>query len=132
MAKPQRNAAPDRIARPSRTFFVTTKTHSATALFQSEQNAELLVDVLRSCVAARRFQLHDFVIMPNHVHLLLTVSGETTVEKAMQFVKGGFSFRIRRETGFTREVWQRGYELQVKDFRSRIASASSLTSATSC
>jgi REP element-mobilizing transposase RayT len=33
----------------------------------------LLVDVLRSNVAAGKFQLHDFVIMPDHLHLLMTL-----------------------------------------------------------
>jgi putative transposase len=86
------------------------------ATWGNRHNAALLVDVLRSCVAAGRFDLHDFVIMPNHLHLLLTVSGETTIEKAMQFIKGGFSFRLGRETGHKGEVWQRGYsELRVND-----------------
>jgi putative transposase len=63
------------------------------ALLQSERNATLLIDLLRSYVAAGKFQLHDFVIMPDHVHLLITVSGDTTIERAMQFIKGGFSYR---------------------------------------
>ncbi len=42
----------------------------------------LLVDVLRSYVAERKFLLHDFVIMPDHVHLLMTVHGDMTIEKA--------------------------------------------------
>ena len=92
-----------------RTFFVTTNTYAKKHLLQSELNAILLIDVLRSCVAAKRFQLHDFVIMPNHVHLLLSVADEMTIEKAMQFIKGGFSFRLKRETGYAGEVWQRGF-----------------------
>lgn len=84
------------------------------ALFQSERNATLLVDVLRSYVAAGKFQLHDFVVMPDHLHLLLTVPGDTTVEKAMQLIKGGFSYRLKKELGYLGEVWQRGFsELRV-------------------
>jgi putative transposase len=78
-------------------------------LLQSDRNAALLVEVLRSCIRARRFQLHDFVIMPNHLHLLITPSSDVTIEKAMQFIKGGFSFRLRRETGYAGEVWQRWF-----------------------
>jgi len=78
-------------------------------LLQSERNAELLIDVLRSLVAERKFKLHDFVVMPDHLHLLLTVEDEMTVEKAMQLVKGRFSFRLGRELGFKGEVWQRGF-----------------------
>jgi len=72
MAKPARNSIPDQIVSGSRTFFATTKTSQGRPLLQSERNATLMVDVLRSYVAAGKFQLHDFVIMPNHVHLLLT------------------------------------------------------------
>ena len=78
-------------------------------LFQSERNAMLLVDVLRSYVAARKFLLHDFVIMPDHLHLLMTVQGDMTIEKAMQLIKGRFSYRLKREFHFGGEVWQRGF-----------------------
>jgi putative transposase len=89
------------------------------ALLQSKRNATLLVDVLRSYVAARKFELHDFVVMPDHVHLLIEVGGDTTIERAMQFIKGGFSFRLRREFGYLGEVWQRGFsEVRVGDRQS--------------
>jgi putative transposase len=87
-----------------------------TRLLQSERNAMLFIDVLRSYVAAGKFKVHDFVVMPNHVHLLLTVGKEMTVERAMQFIKGGFSYRLKKEFGYPGEVWQRGYsELRVED-----------------
>jgi putative transposase len=75
MAKPARHADPDNIVSPARTFFATTKTSQGRALPQSERNAALLIDVLRCYVAAGKFRLHDFVIMPDHMHLLLTVGG---------------------------------------------------------
>ena len=78
-------------------------------LLQSERNAMLLVDVLRSCVAEHKFLLHDFVIMPDHVHLLLTVHDDISIEKAMQFIKGRFSFRLKREFQYLGEVWQSGF-----------------------
>jgi len=71
--------------------------------------AELFIDVLRSRVKAGRFTIHDFVVMPNHVHILLTLPGTVSIERAMQFIKGGFSFRAKRELGFQGEIWQRGF-----------------------
>lgn len=116
MGRPARNARPGQILSPSRTFFVTTKTSMGQALLQSERNATLLIDVLRYYVAAGKFQIHDFVVMPDHVHLLITVRGDTTIEKAMQFVKGGFSYRLRKECGYLGEVWQRGFsEMRADD-----------------
>jgi putative transposase len=71
MAHPARNACPDTILSSVRVFFATTKTSMGRRLLQSERNAMLLIDVLRSNVAAGKFQLHDFVIMPDHLHLLM-------------------------------------------------------------
>jgi putative transposase len=114
MAHPARNAAPANILHPSRTFFATTKASMGRRLLQSERNAGLLIEVLRSLVAEHKFELHDFVIMPDHVHLLLTVGEGMTIEKAMQLIKGRFSHRLTKEFGHLGEVWQRGFaEVQV-------------------
>ncbi len=114
MAHPARNAAPANILNPSRIFFVTTKTSMGRRLLQSKRNANLLIDVLRSLVAEHRFKLHDFVIMPDHAHLLIEVRDDMTIEKAMQLIKGRFSHRLSHEFGYKGEVWQRGFtEVQV-------------------
>ena len=39
----------------------------------------------------------------------MTAPGEISIEKAMQLIKGGFSFRASKELGFRGEVWQRGF-----------------------
>ena len=99
----------------TRTFFVTSKTCGA-GLLQSERMAALLIDVLRSYVAAGQFKVHDFVVMPDHFHVLLTIDESSTIEKAVQFIKGGFSFRVKKELGYLGEVWQRGFsEVRVMD-----------------
>ena len=86
------------------------------ALLQSERNATLFTDVLRSYVREDKFKVHDFVVMPDHVHLLITLSDQMTIEKAMQLVKGGFSYRVKKDKGYSGEVWQRGFwELRVED-----------------
>ena len=117
--KPLRHASARSVLSPNRTFFVTTKCSMGRLLLQSERNAMLFIEVLRSYVGTKKFRLHDFVVMPDHAHLLLTVGPDMTIERAMQYVKGGFSYRLKKETGYAGEVWQRGYsELRVEDERS--------------
>jgi putative transposase len=55
-----------------------------------------------------KFQLHAFVLMPEHVHLLLTPANDVTLERAVQLIKGGYShaFGLEFRGG---EVWQRGF-----------------------
>jgi putative transposase len=114
MAHPARNAASASILNPSRIFFATMKTSMDRRLLQSERNANLLIDVLRSLVAEHRFKMHDFVVMPDHLHLLIEVRDEMTIEKAMQFVKSRISHRLSHEFGYKGEAWQRGFtEVQV-------------------
>jgi putative transposase len=114
MAHPARNAAPANILNPSRFFFATTRTSMGKRVLQTERNAGLLIDVLRSLVMERKFKLHDFVIMPDHVHILIEVGFDMTIEKAMQLIKGRFSRRLSKEFGYKGEIWQRGFaEVQV-------------------
>ncbi len=54
--------------------------------------------------------------MPDHFHVLITVGAEMTVEKAVQFIKGGFVFRAGRELGLRAPVWQKGFsEVRVNE-----------------
>lgn len=71
--------------------------------------ADLFIEVLRSYMRTGKFIVHDFVVMRDHVHVLMTVPEGMSVEKATQLIKGGFSFRARNELGFQGEVWQRGF-----------------------
>lgn len=126
--KPLRRSGLNPTSANARTFFVTIKTSMSRRLLQSERNAMLFVEVLRSYAAAKKFRVLDFVVMPDHVHLLLTVEAGMTIERAMQFIKGGFSFRLKKETGYCGEVWQRGFsevrvenQLSLKNHRYYIA-----------
>jgi putative transposase len=109
MAIPSRNTDPDKIQNDSRTFFVTSKTTGGRALLQSERMALLFIHVLQTYVAAGKFTLHDFVVMPNHFHLQVTIDREVTIEKAVQLIKGNFSYRAEKELGCKHEIWQPGF-----------------------
>ncbi len=119
MSKPSRPAPPESAKAEARTFFVTTRAAEGKAILQSDRMADLFVDVLRSYLRERKFQVHDFVVMRNHVHLLITVDHSISIEKAMQLIKGNFSYRVRSELGFKGEVWQRGFsDVRVRDEQS--------------
>jgi putative transposase len=70
--------------------------------------ARLFIDTMFHYRRERKFLLHEFVLMPTHFHLLLTPSG-VALERALQFIKGGFSYRVKKELALNVEVWERGY-----------------------
>ena len=66
--------------------------------------------------------------MPDHLHLLITVDEDMTIEKVMQLIKGGFSYRLKKEFAYLGEVWQKGFsevrvntDKDLSEFRKYIA-----------
>jgi len=88
-----------------RTYFVTSVTAQRRRLFQVASNAELLQLTFLDYRNQGRFLLHAYVIMSDHFHAIITPAPDVSLEKAMQFIKGGFSFRLRSKL----DVWMRGF-----------------------
>ena len=62
------------------------------------------------------YLLHEFVVMPNHLHLILTPGPQTTLEKAIQLIKGGSSHAIHQRHESKLQIWQPGFhEESVRD-----------------
>ena len=103
-----------------RTYFITTVTASRRRVFQVERNALLLINHLQEQRSKKRMEIHAFVVMPDHVHLLLTPAEDVSLEKAMQFIKGGFSFRLKSKM----DVWERSYDsrriMSAEGFQNRV------------
>ena len=89
----------------TRTYLVTTVTAERRSLFQVTATAELLLNTILDYRTQGKFLLHAFVIMPDHFHALITPAPDVSLEKAMQFIKGGFSFRLKSK----RDVWMRSF-----------------------
>ena len=94
----------------TRTYLVTAVTAERRSLFQVTATAELFERTLLDYRSQGKFLLHAFVIMPEHFHALITPAPDVSLEKAMQFIKGGFSFRLKSR----QDVWERSFnETQV-------------------
>ena len=100
---------PTRIISPPGTYFVTFETWQRTRFFVVESYARLFLKTLYGYKRQGKFQLHAFVLMPEHVHLLLTPASDITIERAIQFIKGGYSHAFGLEFNQKKEIWQRGF-----------------------
>ena len=97
------------------TYMITSRTWGSRMLFSREVWAKLFIETLYH-YRGSAYLLHEFVVMPDHIHVLLTPS--TSLEKAVQYIKGGFSYRAKKELRSNMEVWQKGFS----DHRIRDAS----------
>ncbi len=109
MSTPIRNADPSHIVAGQRTFFVTSSIFGKRSLLQSGRSARLFIEVLYHYRKQQNYLLHEFVVMPDHFHVLITLGADISVEKAVQLIKGGFAFRGGREFGFRAPVWHKGF-----------------------
>ena len=66
---------------PGCTYFVTTNFSQSTALFQVHEAADIIVAKLLHYRDAGAYQLHAFVLMPSHLHLLLTPAALPRLKK---------------------------------------------------
>jgi len=97
------------------TYFVTGNVLEKRSLFQVEKIARLFIEVLLNYRMQKKYQLHEFVVMPDHFHLILTPT-KITLERAMQFAKGGFSYQLNKSLKVKREVWQPSFlDRRVRD-----------------
>jgi putative transposase len=94
----------------TRTYHVTAVTAGRRSLFQVTATAEVCEQTILDYRIQGKFPLHAYVIMPDHFHGLITPAPDVSIEKAMQFFKGGFSFRLKSKF----DVGERGFnETQV-------------------
>jgi putative transposase len=101
---------------PGWTYFVTTKAWQNVSVFQVEQVAAIVVSKLLEYRNKGNFLLHEFALMPNHVHLILTPAVSVSLEKAMQLIKSGSSHEIHQGRVNKMPIWQSGFhESRVKD-----------------
>lgn len=78
--------------------------------------AELFCETLLRYREDGKLWVHAFVVMPNHVHLLMTVPGGMTLERVMQLVKGGFSHEAGKRFGIRGPIWQKSFvDRRVRD-----------------
>jgi putative transposase len=99
----------ERRVKQSGVYFITTETWQRRQIFLQTGPAKMLLDQILDCRQKEFYKLHEFVVMPEHLHILMTPGEEVTIEKAVQMIKGGSAFRIRKELNYTSPIWQRGY-----------------------
>jgi putative transposase len=96
----------DKIRSNEYAYFVSIQTAGRQPFFRHERWARLMLATINHYTGTG-YHLHAFVVMPDHVHLLITPF--ESVEKSMQLIKGGYSFHAKRELEWKGEIWQRGF-----------------------
>jgi putative transposase len=94
-------------------YFITFVTAQRQPFFRHDRWSKLMIEILTH-YDNDRYSLYAYVIMPDYLHLILTPA--ESFEKAVQMIKGGFSFKAKREFNWKFEIWMPGFtEHRIRD-----------------
>ena len=72
---------------PDHLYFVTTTAVKHRHLFGCDVMKRLIVDSLDCMRLRKRFKLYDFVVMPNHLHLIIQCRAEDPLAACLRDLK---------------------------------------------
>jgi putative transposase len=84
--------------------FVALPTHERRLVFEISRVAELFVETLLHYRTLGYYKLHAYVVLPDHVHLLLTPQS-IPLEKVVALIKNGFVQRLNSPL----PVWEQSF-----------------------
>jgi len=97
-----------RASEPGRPYLVTTVTLNRRPLFRDWRMGRLLVDSLRSTQVLHYADTLAWVVMPDHLHWLVTPVTES-LDAIVRRVKSCSARAINQSKGTTGSLWQKGY-----------------------
>lgn len=97
-------------------YFVTTNTCNKENIFEDKEVVQVIIEDLEFYRKKFDFKLHAFVIMPNHIHLLITPSEKGDISKIMHDFKSHTAQIINKIFVRDKPLWQEGfYEHVIRD-----------------
>lgn len=89
-------------------YLITTNTDRRLPVFASTELAQLAVEALVFYRDRGDYLLHSYVVMPDHMHLLMTAL-VGTISDAMRNVKSWVAKGVRERTGRCGVLWQSSF-----------------------
>lgn len=97
-------------------YFATTKTRGNKRFFSDKRNSQILLNCIGNFRKEGRYRLLAFVIMPDHLHIMLEPNGKESISKIMHSIKRGSSRLMNQMWNRNGSVWQRSfYERIIRD-----------------
>jgi REP element-mobilizing transposase RayT len=100
---------PPRVFDLNRPYFVSTATLKRRRIFSAHSNAELMIEVLFQARRKYNFLILSFVVMPDHLHVIVVPRPGDTISQVMRFIKGASSRAYNEAVQGGGAVWQSSF-----------------------
>jgi putative transposase len=108
-------ARPPRFSLPGYPQHVTKRGNNRAPVFFTEDDRRFYLKCLRQACARYRCDVHAYVLMTNHVHLLMTPDDEDGLSRAMQFVGARYAQYVNWRRERTGSLWEGRYHASLVD-----------------
>jgi putative transposase len=96
---------------PDSIVFITQVVNGRAPAFSDERHVQLLRSTLRAVQKLHPFTMLAYVFLPDHIHLLLQPTGQSTFSQIMHSLKPNFTKAYKNALGITGPVrfWQQRF-----------------------
>ncbi len=85
-----------RIIRPGAVYHITARANHKEKMFSSPLAKKLFIEIMGKMRQANECDVYNFVVMENHVHLLINPRGNSTLPEIMKWLLGTYSMGYNR------------------------------------
>ena len=97
-------------------YHVTSRTNDKVRIFERNVGRRVMLMVLQAAKEKYRFRLHNFCVMPTHIHLLITPTKGTNLSRIIQWIKTNSAKQWNLIHGSQNHMWgERFFSRAVKD-----------------
>lgn len=104
-----------RLIVPSQPHHVIQRGNNDQLIFQDAEDYQAFVGWLRSAAKTYKVAVHAYVLLPNHLHLLVSPSDETGLGQMMQWIGRYYVPYFNQKYGRSGTLWQGRYKTSLID-----------------
>ncbi|GHV81576.1 hypothetical protein AGMMS49991_01340 [Spirochaetia bacterium] len=86
-------------------YHVTARINRGEMIFSLREEKELFMKIFRRAKKKYDFQIKNFCIMENHIHLLIRPGKDASLSRIMQWILSVFAMAWNRQHGINGHVW---------------------------
>lgn len=102
------------LVKENTTYHVWTRCVQRSPLMGNEYFRDLFLQVIRQTQRKYNFELNQFEIVDNHIHLIIyTLPGQATISRIMQYIKARFAEKYNKITDRIGPVWNERYRYSI-------------------
>lgn len=103
------NLRRSRHSTPAQIYLVTAVTRCRAPLFSEFSSARQVIRAMQTLEREARLESLAFVVMPDHLHWLLSLKPHHELNEMLRLLKGKTARSLNRQRVARGEIWQAGY-----------------------